>query len=192
MLKNHLNKILNSLLPTAKGYITMTIVSCLLIMSNSVYSQEEIKGCNLDLETLGDRLLADLPAYSNRVIRRAQNLDRSDWQIRYIIAASQPDFQPLPLAERQYTRVIEDQPTQLFFTTLERIYKDQQPVEIQNYHRLFLGSSNQGWQMLRLVSSFGGSDTSQPPAPPRDSNHTAVGQAIRLWIRDCAAKGDNF
>ena len=137
--------------------------------------------CTQDLNQLTQQLLIDLPDYANRVIRRAQTLDRSDLQVRHVIVASKPEFDPLPLPQRQYTRVFSDSPTQIFFTTLERRYIQKKPVETQGFHWLFLVETEKGWDFLLLLSS---NESEQVSIPPRESNQTAIASAIRLWLRD--------
>lgn len=137
--------------------------------------------CTQDLNQLTQQLLIDLPDYANRVIRRAQTLDRSDLQVRHVIVASKPEFDPLPLPQRQYTRVFTDSPTQIFFTTLERRYIQEKPVETQGFHWLFLVETEKGWDFLLLLSS---NESEQVSIPPRESNQTAIASAIRLWLRD--------
>ncbi len=137
--------------------------------------------CTKDINQLVEQLLKDLPHYTNRVIRRAQSLEVSDLQIRHIIAVSPPEFEPLPLPQRQYTRVFTDSPTQIFFTTLERRYRQNQAVETQGFHRLFLVETPQGWDFLLLLSA---NQTQESVTPPRESNQSAIASAIRLWLRD--------
>ena len=137
--------------------------------------------CTQDLNQLTEQMLIDLPDYTNRVMRRAQTLDRSDLQVRHVIVASKPEFYPIPLPQRQYTRVFTDSPTQIFFTTLERRYIQEKPVETQGFHWLFLVETQQGWDFLLLLSS---NQSEQVSTPPRESNQTAIASAIRLWLRD--------
>ncbi|TVQ45491.1 MAG: hypothetical protein EA365_07425 [Gloeocapsa sp. DLM2.Bin57] len=137
--------------------------------------------CTEDINQLTKQLLEDLPNYTNRVIRSGQPLDISNLQIRHIIAVSQPEFQPLPLPQLQYTRVFDDSPTQIFFTTLERIYVQNRGVETQGFHWLFLVETQQGWDFFFLLSA---NQTDQLLTPPRESNQSAIASAIRLWLRD--------
>jgi hypothetical protein len=137
--------------------------------------------CTQDLNQLTQQLLIDLPDYTNRVIRRAQTLDRSDLLVRHVIVASKPEFDPIPLPQRQYTQVFTDSPTQIFFTTLERRYIQAKPVETQGFHWLFLVETEKGWDFLLLLSS---NQSQQVSIPPRESNQTAIASAIRLWLRD--------
>ncbi|ELR99314.1 hypothetical protein [Gloeocapsa sp. PCC 73106] len=141
--------------------------------------------CGANVDQLTEQLLRDLPNYTNRVIRSAQSLERDQLQIRHLILASKPEFEPISLSQTQYRPVFNDSPPQVFFTTLERRYINRQPVETQGFHWLFLTETPQGWRFVMLFSSQDTTNTDQPPSPPRDSNQTAIAQAIRLWLRDC-------
>jgi hypothetical protein len=86
---------------------------------------------------------------------------------------------------------------QVFFTTLERQYWRNQMVSLQNYHWLFLVQNQDGWYLGLLYSSLGrypsGDGPLSPvasqraPTPPEESSDGIIGQAIRLWLRDCRA-----
>ncbi len=62
----------------------------------------------------------------NRVIQRSRRLDRTTNDSRYVLLAGNPEFEPLTLGPGQYspkvTTLEEEQPKQVFLTTLERQY----------------------------------------------------------------------
>jgi hypothetical protein len=143
--------------------------------------------CPHDLKTLTELLLKDLPGYGNRVIQRARKLERTPYLSTYIIVAGNPDFKPLPLNNRQYNPVLPDTTRQIFFTTLERQYSSNKVVEAQNYHWLFLTQTQDGWRLVMVYTQFGSPSGKEPPTPPQETSDGVIGQAIRLWLRDCRA-----
>ncbi len=143
--------------------------------------------CANDLESLVSLLLNDLPSYANRVIQRS-NSRYSQFETipTYILVAGNPEFQPLPLTVNPSLFLDDDSVKQVFFTTLERQYlRDNKLVEIQNYHWLFLTQTNKGWQLVMLLSRLGKSTNPQLPSPPLDTTNGIIGQAVKLWLRDC-------
>lgn len=142
--------------------------------------------CPTDLSTLIPLLLRDLPSYANRVSQRAYTNFRTADLPGYVIVASRPEYEPLSLnSERSPS--LEDQPSQVFFTTLERQYVSGKPVSLQHYHRLFLVETQDGWQLALMFSTLGNYPADQPPTPPQDTSQGVIAQAIRLWLRDCRA-----
>jgi len=64
-------------------------------------------------------------------------------------------------------------------------------VSLQQFHWLFLVQTEDGWRSVLIYSSLGG-DPARPLAdqrlmPPQESSQGIVGQAVRLWLRDCRA-----
>jgi hypothetical protein len=144
--------------------------------------------CPNNVSELTALLLKDLPAYSNRVIQRTQNLNQRAGIENYIITASQAEFEPLQLPRLPYDQIDSDQePPQVFFTVLERQYIQDKVVDIPSYHWLFLTLTTQGWQTVMLFSRFGNTTENAPPAPPRETTDGIIGQGIQLWLRDCNA-----
>ncbi|MGK7877527.1 MAG: hypothetical protein AB4426_30765 [Xenococcaceae cyanobacterium] len=143
--------------------------------------------CPADVETLTSLLLQDIPSYANRVIQRARRLNRSVDIFGYVIVAGKPEFEPLNLSQSQYTSVFQESPEQIFFTTLERQYFNDKVIETENYHWLFLTQTKSGWRMAMVFSRLGSTSKGRPPSPPRESSNGVIGQAIRLWLRDCRA-----
>ena len=143
--------------------------------------------CPADLKALTDLLVQDLPSYANRVIQRAAILPESAEIDTYVIVAGQPEFEPLSLGPGQYSDSTTDpEPAQVFFTTLERQYLDNRVFITQNYHWLFLTQTDEGWRMALLYTRLG-SPSNTPPRPPLETSDSIIGQAVRLWLRDCQA-----
>jgi hypothetical protein len=145
--------------------------------------------CPQAIEPLVERLLQDLPTYTELVTGRSLEL-RSNRPSPFgtVILASEPDFEPIELAENPYGDLSEDV-QQIFFTTLERQYWQGQPFSLQNYHWLFLAEADKGWYLSQMYSSVGSASGGEfeAPTPPQESSEGIVGQAVTLWLRDCRA-----
>ncbi|MEP6488425.1 hypothetical protein NDI43_14485 [Microcoleus vaginatus GB2-A3] len=143
--------------------------------------------CPADLETLVDRLLQDLPSYANRVIVRSHFSPNkntpSGYALPQIILAGRPEFEPLPL---NFEDALPENASQVFITTLERQYRGEKPVEIQQYHWLFLTKTENGWELAKIVSRFGTAANIRPLLG--QESESEIAEAIRLWLRDCNAK----
>ena len=169
-----------------------------VLAANSVVdnTKEKIYCSNLDLPTLTTELLEDLPAYFNRATQRARRLDRSVQVYSYMLIASQPNFQPLPLKswsdEADISTGAKKGVDQVFFTTLERQYVKGKAVQLQQFHWLFLTKTESGWRVSIMYSQTGGYPKQQPPTPPRESSNSAVAQGIETWLRDCRAGSLRF
>jgi hypothetical protein len=140
--------------------------------------------CPEDLNLLVDRLLQDLPSYTNRVITRSQ-IDRKLSTPLFVIIAGRPEFEPLPLGLT--SSPISDDTKQVFFTTLERQYSKNRFVKLQNYHWLFLTKTREGWRLATVYSQLASLNPADVPLPPLETSQGTIGQAIRLWLRDCEA-----
>ncbi|MDR9402435.1 MAG: hypothetical protein RI580_03250 [Halothece sp. Uz-M2-17] len=146
--------------------------------------------CPENVSDLTKSLLNDLPSYANRVIQRSRFPSRNQSNSTYIITAGKPEFNSLrDHISGDYTPALPEtnhkQVQQVFFTTLERQYSDQNVYSIQNYHWLFLTSTEEGWYLVTLYSRFGLPDKTHPPTPPQESSKGIIGKAIQLWLRDC-------
>lgn len=152
--------------------------------------------CPADVQRLVSELLGDLPSYANRVASRNLDLSRHPADpMTMMLVVSPPDFTPIDLAElapsspgQEHDAALE----QVFFTTLERQYWPNRVVSLQHHHWLFLTQTPEGWHMALLYSSLGTLPTEdsaprRPPTPPQESSDGIVGQAVRLWLRDCRA-----
>lgn len=147
--------------------------------------------CPADLETLVDRLLQDLPSYANRVIVRSGFSPKTStppgYALPQIILAGRPEFEPLPLNSGD---ALPENASQVFITTLERQYRGGKPVEIQQYHWLFFTKTENRWELAKIVSRFGTAADIRPLLG--QDSESEIAEAIRLWLRDCHAKGAGF
>ncbi|NEP12754.1 MAG: hypothetical protein F6J92_38595 [Symploca sp. SIO1A3] len=151
-----------------------------------------IKACPDDVEALIPLMIEDLPNYANRVIQRSRRLDRTADDSRYVLLAGNPEFEPLTLGPGQYspkvTTLEEEQPKQVFLTTLERQYIGVKTLDSQSFHWLFLTQTTDGWRLAMMFTQIGSSSPENPPMPPQESSNWIIGQAVSLWLRDCRAR----
>jgi len=160
--------------------------------------------CPASLDTLVAGLLRDLPSYANRVARRSTDRgERTDNDGTFLIAG-RAELQPLDIRDRRFQDPLAsaDSPEnlrQVFFTTLERHYHDSAVVQVQQYHWLFLtqaaatdtDTAAADWRMAFMFSRTAVATSRRPPTPPQVSSDGIVGQAVRIWLRDCRA-GDIY
>ncbi len=166
----------------------LTVVCCLLpVASETPASPQGSETCSGDIETLMTWMLEDLPGYSNRVTQRARRSDRSVEVYNYILVAGNAEFEPLPLSNLQYEPELSDETKQVFFTTLERQYTPTKAILLQNYYWLFLTPSAEGWRLVLLFSQLADLEENDLPLPPEDAMNGAIGQGIKLWLKDCRA-----
>lgn len=163
--------------------------------------------CPQDIQSLTTLMLRDLPGYANRVMQRSRRLGLGSSN-SYVVVAGNPDFTPINtdinpsfgsgtqgdiatqrLSDDATQRLNDRELQQVFFTTLNREYQGSRLVEVQEFHRLFLVNTSQGWQLTLMYSRSGsvGSQSPQAPTPVRESLNSAVGQAVSTWLRDCQA-----
>jgi len=150
-----------------------------VLLANIPPPDNKQQNCPADLENLIDDLLKNLPSYANRVIQRGRRLERGVYN--YIIVAGKPEFKPIELNQLQYTPVFPESTQQVFFTTLEREHGSGTTLTTQHYHWLFLTQTTSGWRLVMLFSR------SSSTIPLRESSNSAIGEGIRLWLRDCRA-----
>lgn len=178
--------------------ITIEILASVFFLTNGslqgqIWAREINKNnsfCFAELDILMPQLLEDLPHYANRVSQRSKILGLERDINTYIIIAGQPEYQPLPLQppQSQYPSVIPGDTTQqIFFTTLERQYSNNQVSTLESYHWLFLTKSEGGWRVVMLFSVLGATGETDIPLPPRETTQGIIGQGIQLWLRDCRA-----
>ncbi|MGK7917946.1 MAG: hypothetical protein AB4038_20795 [Prochloraceae cyanobacterium] len=160
-------------------------MECQLVRGELLLSRNTSLECPADLESLTSVMLKDLPNYANRVIHRSRPLNRNLKPSEYVIVAGRPEFEPLPLTNSQYDPVFQKSSDQIFFTTLERHYLRGKIVERQNYHWLFLSQTSSGWKLVTIFSRWGFSSNNKQPLPPRETSNGFIGEALRLWLRDC-------
>lgn len=161
--------------------------------------------CPTDLPLLVPQLLADLPSYANRVASRTLSVDRLLSEPRTTLLTTSPaDLTPLDPAELMPGGGVsrgDSALQQVFFTTLERQFWPDRVVSLQHHHWLFLAQSPEGWHLALLYSSVdtlsgrasgatsgtGPATAGRGPTPPQEASDGIVGQAVRLWLRDCQA-----
>jgi hypothetical protein len=132
--------------------------------------------CPTEVEPLVHLMLRDITGYGNRVLSRARSKSS-------IVMTGRPEFEPLPVNAGETP---DPDLRQAFITTLEREWIAGKPIQIQQYHWLFLSKSDRSWQLALMFSRTGPYPAKQQPStPPRDSSQGVMGQAIRLWLRDC-------
>jgi hypothetical protein len=148
-------------------------------------SQATAKSCPRDLADLTTNLIQNIPDYSNRVIQRTQNRHQNANIETYVIAAGRPEIEPLNLPQINYSATNDKTPQQIFFTTLERQYFNNQKIERETYHWLFVTLADNGWYLVTMFSRFGNATKNTPPTPPQESSNGIIGQAVSLWLRDC-------
>jgi len=165
--------------------LTAQATQSLVLIAKSSNCQEQ------DVERLTTQLLKDLPSYANRISQRVRRRNRTVDVYNYVLLAGRPEFAPLTLGPGEYTPAeptsLVEAPQQVFITTLERQYTDGKPVELQQYHWLFLTQTSSGWRLAMMFSRTGTYPAKQPPTRPRDSSNGVIAQAIRTWLRDCQA-----
>jgi hypothetical protein len=147
--------------------------------------------CPDDVETLVDGLLRDLPDYANRVATRSLGISEDIAGFGTVLIAGRAEFEPLDIDAQTFggaPTITADEIQQVFFTTLERQYTPDNFVNLEQYHWLFLTQGEDGWRMALLFSRTAPAEaTVRPPTPPRENSDGIVGQAVRLWLRDCRA-----
>ncbi len=139
-----------------------------------------------DLKVLIPLMMRDLPNYANRVSQRARRRSRGVDFFSYVLIAGNPEFAPIP-ATASLSSSSPTEAIQVFFTTLERQYTAGRPIKIQQFHRLLLTRSPNGWILVMMESQLGTYPVKLSPTPPRDSSNGTIAQAVNLWLRDCQA-----
>ncbi|NER78466.1 MAG: hypothetical protein F6K42_02595 [Leptolyngbya sp. SIO1D8] len=147
--------------------------------------------CPSELGTLMVGLLRDLPSYANRVAHRSLGLNEDVAGFGTILVAGQAELAPLDLSALTFSEpaISSSEPIhQAFFTTLERQYTTTDYVHLEQYHWLFLTKAEDGWRLVLIFSRTAVDEpAARPPTSPRENSDGIVGQAVRLWLRDCRA-----
>jgi hypothetical protein len=167
----------------------------LMIVSQAVIAQETSSrsACPEKLADLAPQMLADLPSYTNRVVQRSIiNHTQNLMPRNYVIVASHPELEPLPLINRQFKPVFPDTSQQLFFTLLERQYATHRAIELQNHYWAFFDLTDQQWRLILLFSQPSSWHKNEPFGLTQESENSAIAQAINLWLRDCNAGAIKF
>ena len=147
--------------------------------------------CPRAIEPLMSGLLRDLPGYANRVAYRSLGISADATGFGTLLIAGQAEFDPLDVSILTLSDESDVSPEtiqQAFFTTLEWQYTQTDPIPIEQYHWLFLTEAADGWRLALMFSRVANdTSTDRPPTPPQESSDGIVGQAVRLWLRDCRA-----
>jgi hypothetical protein len=149
--------------------------------------------CPAELEPLLAGLLRDLPSYANRVARRSLGVNEGVAGYGTLLLAGRAEFEPLDISDRRFgsSSGEPDAVRQVFFTTLERQYTATEQIHLQQFHWLFITLGSDGWYPVAMFSRLGVDPVREtalrPPTPPQESSDSVVGQAVRLWLRDCRA-----
>ena len=149
--------------------------------------------CSAELEPLLAGLLRDLPSYANRVARRSLGVNEGVAGYGTLLLAGRAEFEPLDIRDRQFGSSSDgpDAVRQVFFTTLERQYTATEQIHLQQFHWLFITLGSDGWYPVAMFSRLGVDPAREtalrPSTPPQESSDSVVGQAVRLWLRDCRA-----
>ena len=172
-----------------------------------------LTACPEDVRALSEMLIRDIPDYTNRVLQRTVavlpdspeselesddlaalqnrgiNRLRRPYRPSYVLVAGALELTPLDLNDYAFTTSPEagGPLTQIFFTTLSRQYTGLRAAEVQEYHWLFLVRASDGWRLAFMFSEVDDPNAAEPPLPPRESSRGSVGQATKLWLRDCRA-----
>ena len=153
--------------------LPIAIASCTSIttfaMANEMASHAETyinqRACPADFPSLSKALAKDLPDYLNRSYSRLKIK-------REIMAISQPELEPLPLAPDQSSDLLTQQ---IFLSVLER-----QTGKVETSQRaywLFLVPTSNGWRLAMAFMRIG-------QAPPVDVSDAAIADATNKWLRD--------
>ncbi|AUC59805.1 hypothetical protein AA637_01000 [Cyanobacterium sp. HL-69] len=151
---------------------------------NNISSENQ---CRADINHLGDKLVNEIGDYGNRIIQKTRRGGaNSPIMPIYIVTVGQVEFEELPLSEKSYGANNSSHIEQIFFTTRERQYlSDTRLEETNNYHWLLLTSTDRGWDMVMLLTRFGEVGDNGLVSPIVDTTSGVVGEAVRLWLRDC-------
>ena len=159
-----------------------------LSLNENIPPHQKMGLCVQHLKVLIPLMMRDLPNYANRVTQRARRRSREVDIFSYVLIAGNPEFAPLPTAANLSSSPSPTEPIeQVFFTTLERQYTAGRPVQIQQFHRLLLTKSQNGWILVMMESQLGTYPVKLSPTPPRNSSNGTIAQAVNLWLRDCQA-----
>ncbi|MBE9221367.1 hypothetical protein IQ215_01530 [Cyanobacterium stanieri LEGE 03274] len=171
------------------------IIFSLILIITTLFSQKSYgentkksnNQCNQEITELADKLVNDISDYGNRVIQKSRRgAANSPIMPIYIITAGQWEMEKLPLSQRSYGANNSSHIEQIFFTTRERQYlSDTRLEETNNYHWLLLTPTNRGWDMVMLLTRFGEVGDNGLVSPVVDTTSGVVGEAVRLWLRDC-------
>ena len=145
--------------------------------------------CPQNIEDLATLLTRDISEYGNRVIQKTRIHSRKlDFFSTYIVTAGKPEIEPISFKPFQSSNDnLPDDVQQIFFTSLERQYSKRQTIiETQNYHWLILTQTSDGWTLVMAFTKFGYPHGDKfVISPRRDTTNGIIGQAVKLWLKDC-------
>jgi len=121
--------------------------------------------CPSDFPSLSNALAKDLRDYLNRTYMRLRIK-------REVMAVSQPELEPLPLAPDQSGDRL---PKQIFLSMLER--QTGKVATSQRAYWLFVVPTTNGWRLSMAFMRIG-------QAPPIDVSDGAIADAVSKWLRD--------
>jgi hypothetical protein len=159
-------------------------VATTIIRPNSVNQPS----CPTDLQALLDKMLPDLPSYTNRVIQRASTNRQLERDIYILLATQLDELEALPF------NVNLDHPDEtylVYFQTWQRKHYPQKIIRFKQYHWLFLRISPTGWVLEKMFSKSSSYPQYGFYPLPGETSESAIAQAIRLWLRDCQAANSN-
>lgn len=174
---------------TSLNFLWVTTLLMKIAVAESLNSSLSEGQCPQEVAELANLMTTNISNYGNRVIQKNSAYSRKlDFLPTYIITTSQAEIEPLPLHQFQTpTNDNSDDVQQIFFTTLERQYStEQRVIETQNYHWLIITQTDAGWKLVMALTRFGYPNGDEfLVSPPRDTTQGIMGQAVKLWLRDC-------
>ena len=137
--------------------------------------------CPQAFEPFMTEMLAELPAYANRVNTRASNPQN------YVVLAGRADFEALPLRRSSFPQssVADTDVRQVFFSTLLKRFSQNKIVHQQEHHWLLMAPSDRGWEFVQMYSILASYPSQNLATPPRDSSEGSIATAIKDWLKTC-------
>ena len=135
--------------------------------------------CPQAFEPFMTEMLAELPAYANRVNTRASN------QQNYVVFAGRADFEALPLHQASFPQSSAADVRQVFFSTLLKRFSQNKIVHQQEHHWLLMAPSDRGWEFVQMYSILASYPSQNLATPPRDSSEGSIATAIKDWLKTC-------
>ena len=148
-------------------YTITAIAASLLLLVEQTQPEAYInqRQCPPDFPSLSQSLAKGLPDYLNRSYQRLRLR-------REVIAISQPELEPLPIASDQPRDRL---PQQVFLSVLEK--ETGKITQSQRAYWLFLVPTSRGWRLAMAFMRTG-------QAPPIDVSDAAIAEATNKWLRD--------
>lgn len=149
------------------SYTITAIATSLLVLVEQAQPETYInqRQCPPDFPSLSQALAKGLPDYLNRSYQRLRLR-------REVIAISQPELEPLPIAPDQPRDRL---PQQVFLSVVEK--ETGKITQSQRAYWLFLVPTSRGWRFAMAFMRTG-------QAPPVDVSDAAIAEATNKWLRD--------